>query len=148
MDSPENTGWNEDSELHPTCGFDYASLDKPEDSLTPEEIEHIKEELRLEIKAEHVDDTIRAVTAMMRWVYQAGAKNPNGVLIRSIALCWVLLPNLKHLSQTEMAGKFGLEKESLGRWVAGEKTKEKRVMEGKPLKEEFPGLKISHLKFE
>lgn len=65
-----------------------------------------------------VSEVVVGVERMVRWVYQdPHHRNLNGVAIRSIIVSWLMLRELQGLTLTQLAGMYGLDKQSLGRWV-------------------------------
>lgn len=58
-----------------------------------------------------------AFRRLMTWVWQDGMRNPEGVKIRAIICCWVFLKHVRPCTLTELAARYGMKKQSLGRWV-------------------------------
>lgn len=58
-----------------------------------------------------------AFETLMRWVWQSGMKNPDGVKIRAIIACWIFLKALRPMNLTQLAQHYGMDKQSFGRWV-------------------------------
>jgi hypothetical protein len=54
---------------------------------------------------------------LFQWHYQGECKDLDGWNCRAIILDWIFVPQLRSYSMTEMAGRFGKKKQSLGRWV-------------------------------
>lgn len=55
--------------------------------------------------------------AAIRWVFQSGKNNPDGLKIRTKLLCWHLLPEVEDsYTLTSLAGEEGKAKQSFGRW--------------------------------
>jgi len=87
-------------------GFDfdrvYDDLDGPEkDPASPDPMFAASEAVRL----------------LFAWVYQPPCKDQEGFYCRAIIACWIFVPQLRSYTMTEMAGRFGKKKQSLGRWV-------------------------------
>lgn len=57
------------------------------------------------------------IRKLFHWVYQPPCQDLEGFTCRSIIACWIFVPQLRSYSMTEMAGRFGKKKQSLGRWV-------------------------------
>lgn len=74
---------------------------------------------------------------LLKWVWQSGMKNADGVKIRAIILCWICLKELRSLSMTDMATGYGLDKQSLDRWVN---------QDPKCFKKIFPTVRIPHMR--
>lgn len=59
--------------------------------------------------------------ALMRkflgWAWQDGMRDPAGLMVRCIVLCWVFLPQLEILTLTELSLGFGRTKQAIGKWV-------------------------------
>lgn len=53
---------------------------------------------------------------LVRWMFQNGFSNLNGLQIRAVIVCWIFLPNLHGFSMTRLAEGMGKDKQSLGRW--------------------------------
>lgn len=103
-------GHDESRAIIPTTDFDYSIVEKnlfqiePENDLT-------------EFTAVELDAATRAFGRMLQWVWQDGMKNPDGVKIRSIIVCWIFLKELRPMTLTQIAQGYGMKKQSLGRWV-------------------------------
>ena len=52
------------------------------------------------------------------WVYQPPCEDIDGFICRCIVASWIFVPQLRDYTMTEIAGRFGKKKQSLGRWVA------------------------------
>ena len=66
------------------------------------------------------------------WVYQPPCEDIEGFICRCVIAAWVFVPQLRDYTMTEIAGRMGKKKQSLGRWVAS-------------FKREFPDL-VKHIK--
>ena len=64
-----------------------------------------------------LDAAVAIFQSLIKWVWQDGMRNDEGLKIRSIIACWVFLPELRPMTLTEIALGFGKKKQSLGRWV-------------------------------
>jgi len=70
------------------------------------------------------------------WTYQAPCADVDGFLCRSIVRAWIFVPMLRSYTMTEIAGRFGKKKQSLGRWVD-------------QFKRDFPEIKhLKHMRME
>lgn len=76
---------------------------------------------------EEVDRGLAVLDVLLKWVWQSGMKNAEGIQIRAMVICWVFLKQLRPLSETQLANGFGKDKQSLGRWVADFKAKFPRI---------------------
>jgi hypothetical protein len=114
-------GFGEDGQRVPIAEFNYEELDGLPDcnELSPEEI----------------DRALKLFRSLVRWLWQDGMKNTEGLTIRSIIVCWIFIEELKGLSETEMARGFGRHKQSLGRWV-------------EQFKKAFPFIRTPHMKIQ
>lgn len=59
----------------------------------------------------------RGVGNVVKWVYQRNSRNFQGIGIRALIVCWVWIPGLHGLTLTQLAGRFKMAKQSIGRWV-------------------------------
>lgn len=92
-----------------------------------------KPEIDEEFSPEEIEAACKVFTSLVSWIWQNGMKNPNGITIRAIIVCWLFVKELRPLSLTEIARGFGKKKQSLGRWVEDFKLK-------------FPNVKSVHMK--
>lgn len=122
----KSLGHDDHGGLVPTVDFDFAKVDSNLSGIEPESD-------LAEISPEQIEAAVKALRVMLQWVWQSGMKNSDGVKIRAIIVCWIFLKELRSLSLTDMANGYGLEKQSLGRWVDD-------------FKKKFPGLRISHMR--
>jgi len=70
---------------------------------------------------------------LVRWVWQDGKKNAEGVKIRAMVVCWIFIPELRSLTETDLAIGFGKKKQSIGRWV-------------EQWKKDFPNIRSPHMR--
>jgi len=109
-DDPRAYAHEEDGRPVPATPFDYGRIDeavfdyKPESDLT-------------QFSQEDVDRALKVFRELLRWVFQNGMKNPDGVKIRAILVCWIFLEELRGLTLTELAAGYGMKKQSFGRWL-------------------------------
>jgi hypothetical protein len=116
-------GHGEDGKLVPTTDFDWPAVEFTKD----EDLDISK------FSQEDVDRALVVLTALLKWVWQSGMNNGNGIQIRAIIMCWVFLKELRPLDLTQMAKGFGRDKQSLGRWVDN-------------FKRWFPRIRIPHMR--
>lgn len=64
-----------------------------------------------------VEQACEVVRRVFQWVYQPPCNDPDGFVCRAIFACWVFVPQLRGYSMTEIAGRFGKKKQSIGRFV-------------------------------
>jgi len=105
-------GHAEDGSVIETVYFPFEDLYARDEEIQfleadPELNRLSEEELRLGVKV---------LAPCLRWIWQYGMKNKDGVAIRAILLCRAGIPDLARLSMTRLANGFGLEKQSLDRW--------------------------------
>ncbi len=109
-----------------TVDFDY-------DEIERQVFNHDPEAECDQLSAEEMELALKMFRRLLTWIFQNGMKNPEGLQIRSIVACWVMLEVLHPLSLTEIARGFGKDKQSLGRWVD-------------EWKKEFPQIRNPHIK--
>jgi hypothetical protein len=95
--------------------------------------ERITQELRKVCSVEIVDAASKLFQMFMRWNWQDGKKNPEGLQIRSMISCWLFIPELRALTETELAIGFGKKKQSIERWVD-------------EWKQDFPRIRNAHMR--
>jgi hypothetical protein len=86
-----------------------------------------------ELSPEQLAAGLEVMDKLLKWVWQSGMKNSDGVKIRVIILCWICLKELRSLSLTDMATGYGMDKQSLGRWVDD-------------FKRRYPTVRIPHMR--
>lgn len=128
MKADVNLGFEEDGTLVQKVDFDYGAVDKEVFNYEPES--DLTEFTPMEMEA-----ALKGLRVLLQWIFQNGMKNPDGVKIRAICICWVFLKELRPLTLTELATGFGMKKQSLGRWVDD-------------LKRRFPYIRTSHMRVE
>jgi hypothetical protein len=146
------SGWNEDSELHPICGPDYETIEKVvfgclEDRLSEEELEMLKSQIREECRHEAQQKLYAFLEELADWMY-GDSPTKDGMACAGITFCWVFNPKLTPLTMSEVAGKFGLPKQAIGRFFSGEKDLPHRRIERVPFKERWPHIKTSHMQLK
>lgn len=124
----DNAGYDDSSELHPTCGPDWEAIEVNCDGQ--DFIEAVKE-----LRAEHLEGALIVIRGLMAWTYQNGSTNMEGKAIRNAIIEWLVLPQLRHLTLTQISKAYGKHKQSLGRWVDD-------------FKRTFPTVKTVHMKNE
>jgi hypothetical protein len=107
-DDPRAYGYEEHGRRVPATEFDY---DRVESEMG------IEAEDLAQFSQEDVDRAIAVFRQLLQWVWQNGNKNTDGIKIRAIIVCWIFLEENRPKTLTEMAGGFGMKKQSLGRWV-------------------------------
>ncbi len=103
-------GHAEDGHLEPTVGPDWDAIDRGAFHVEPESDDRT-------LTPEQAEAACRMFASLVEWIWQSGMKNPEGITIRAIIVCWRFVPELGSLTLTEMARGFGKKKQSLGRWV-------------------------------
>jgi hypothetical protein len=132
VDPNAESAWDENSQPVGAVEFDYDEVsrrleedlfdpdDRELDSLTPQEAEK----------------ALKCIRWIVRWLWQDGMKNTDGLTIRAILVCWIFIEELRPLSMSDMARGFGCrDKQSLGRWHDH-------------LKACAPWLRTSHMRYE
>jgi hypothetical protein len=113
--------------------FDYDLVERrlSEDLSNPE----LREELAGLTPAE-MEAGLKLFRCLVRWMWQDGMKNANGLTIRAIIVCWIFIEELAPMSLTQMARGFdGRDKQSLGRWMDN-------------FKEMFGMIRTPHMRFK
>lgn len=126
IDSP--LGHGEDGKPVPVTDFDYDAIERHFQS----DLEQFRDEAE-QYSQEDVDRALVVVTRLLKWIWQGGMKQPDGLQIRSMIICWVFLKELRPIELTQLASAFGKDKQSLGRWVDN-------------FKMFFPRIRISHMR--
>lgn len=89
-----------------TCDFDWhqveQDLDGDNSNLT---------------SSDAVEAVCECQQRIWEWVYHAPCRDLNGFNCRCIIAVWVFYAPLRCYSMTEVAGRFGKKKQSLGRWM-------------------------------
>jgi hypothetical protein len=116
----------EDGHLVGVAQFDYDAVERSLFDVAP--ADDLTEITPLELEAAQ-----RAFSRLLAWIWQDGMKNPDGVKIRAIILCWIFLKHLRPMTLTELARGYGMKKQSLGRWVD-------------QFKRDFPEYKTCHMR--
>lgn len=110
----------ENGERIPVADFDYDAVDKSSQESNSQR---------------EIDNAIKAFEKLLQWILQDGMNNPNGVKIRALVCCWIFLKVLRPQSLTEFARSYGMQKQSLGRWVDD-------------FKRQFPDIKTVHMRHD
>lgn len=118
-------GHGEGGELVPIEQFDYDAVDRDLFDLDPKELAGFTQK--------EIDAAFKMHDALMRWMWQNGMRNENGLQIRASILCWIFIPELRPMTETDLARVFGKDKQSLNRWVVH-------------FKKFFPFIKVPHFK--
>jgi len=98
----------EDGSLTASVPFDYEVIDR---NLFPADEQVFSDNQAI------IDASCLLFQRFVRWIWQDGKKNPEGVQIRAMIVCWIFIPELRALTETQLAIGFGKEKQSIGRWV-------------------------------
>lgn len=123
-------GHGEDGKPVPITDFDYEAIDR----AFQEDLEQFRNEAHQgQYSQDDVDRALVVVTRLLKWIWQGGMKQPDGLQIRAMIICWVFLKELRPIELTQLAGAFGKDKQSLGRWVDN-------------FKMFFPRIRISHMR--
>lgn len=101
-----NRSWDENSQATLTCDFPFADVAANLGEIDPD--------AKRDDVTELVCEEFRRVYS---WIYQPPCKDMDGFICRSIIGAWVFIPEIRSLTLTEIAGRFGKHKQSLGRWV-------------------------------
>lgn len=121
---------NEDGRLIQTVGFPYEEIAAHEgDSLEFNEADTDLSQL----SDRDMQAGLIVMDKLLKWVWQSGMRNPDGVKIRAIILCWICLKQLRSVTLTDMANGYGMDKQSIGRWVD-------------EFKRRYPTVRIPHMK--
>ena|SRR5688572_18371057 len=116
----------EDGHITGVTEFPYEEIDRRVFQCDPEnDLSNVSQR--------ELDASVRAFIRLVEWMYQTGMKNPDGLKIRAIIVCWVFLKWIRCESLTVMARGYGLKKQSLGRWVD-------------EFKRKFPEYRIVHMR--
>lgn len=106
--SGDGLGYNDEQQAVETEWFDYDAIEHKVFGIQPPETEEEYLAARL---------AITALQEVLRWGFQNGMNNPNGLIIRYKILCWNLLPEVQaSYNLTELAGEDEKAKQSFGRW--------------------------------
>lgn len=132
----ENAGYDDNSDLHPTCGPDWDAIEMTVDgfgNIEPNTDDFIAGAKAL--SAERIEDALIVIRALAAWTYQNGSRNMDGKAIRCAIVEKIVLPHLQPLTLTQLAKGYGKHKQSFGRWVDH-------------FKLTFPSVKTCHMKNE
>jgi hypothetical protein len=70
-------------------------------------------------KENDFDRAGNAILTLLRWQWQDGSsRNMHGMAIRAMINCWRFIPELQGITETDLALRFGLQKQSVGRWAS------------------------------
>jgi hypothetical protein len=134
----DDYGYNDDGQLEKTTPFPYEQVGKVVDDasheLTPAELVEMRRECS-RLTTEEREAAMSMFRMLVRWLWQSGMTNPNGLLIRSVIVCWVFLEEVQQFNLTGIAHKFDRDKQSIGRWMPR-------------FKKAFPMIKTPHMKNE
>ena len=118
MQSLPDVGFDENGSRVGVEGFDY---DAVEASVAQDLSRYCKtkeaKKDKEEFTAKELEAAIKVIDRLMCWIWANGMKNPEGVKVRAIVVCWAILKPLRVFSLTGIAQCYGKKKQSLGRWV-------------------------------
>ncbi len=99
--------------------FDYEAVEKAiSDRALAEDIRLFRKEIKdRPLTQEEIDRVSMAIQTLFRWVCLSSLRNPNGLTLRFLIVCWQVLPELHETQLTGLAKMFGKHKQSFGRWV-------------------------------
>lgn len=103
--------FGEDGSRVGIADFDYDPIERS--LFSPEDVAEAAEGLNPEAR----EIACKMFLALTRWVWHDGSKNPDGITLRAIIVCWVFIPEVTPLTLTELAIGFGKDKQSFGRHV-------------------------------
>ena len=89
-----------------TCDFDWHQVEQDLDG----------DNSRL-ANSDAIDAICECQQRIWEWVYHAPCRDLDGFMCRAIIATWVFYSPMRAYSMTEIAGRFGKKKQSLGRWV-------------------------------
>jgi hypothetical protein len=122
--SPNKPAHTEDGSLTAAVEFDYEIVERNVfSSAEPAETGN----------QSAIDASVILFQRFTRWVFQDGKKNADGVKIRAMIVCWIFIPELRSLTETDLAIGFGMKKQSIGRWV-------------EQWKRDFPHIRSPHMR--
>jgi hypothetical protein len=115
-------GFSEDGSRCAVTQFDYDAVDA---AFTQDLSSYFKTKKPRKAHAEkpeeftvkELDAAIKVIDRLLCWIWANGMRNPEGVKIRAIVACWILLKPLRVFSLTGVSKLYGKKKQSLGRWV-------------------------------
>lgn len=96
----------------------------------------VREEVAAEaanLSPAEMETALKLFEHLLRWQWQSGMRNPDGVKIRAIICCWIFLKVLRPMTLTQLAHHYGMDKQSLGRWVD-------------QFKKDFPQIRTVHMR--
>lgn len=105
--------------------FDFDAIDRDLFKVDPKELAGMTQK--------EIDAAFKLMDSILRWIWQNGMKNENGLQIRSMIACWIFLKELRPLTETDLARAFGKDKQSIGRWFVD-------------FKKAFPFIRTPHMK--
>jgi hypothetical protein len=108
-----HTAYDDLSQVTQTVDFSYEEIDRRFG------VAHLHEEQLEKLSEADVEKVCEMHRRIWDWVGQDCFKNLDGFNDRSIIAAWVFCSSLKWetKSMTDLAGRFGKKKQSLGRWV-------------------------------
>ena len=143
---PDHLAHCEDGHVEPSVDFDYAAVERALRSIERHKIpsadrDHVRSEVDRSLRetisnlsSDQTDVLLAMLVRVLDWLWSDGMKNPDGLQIRAMLLCWNFLEHLRPLTLTQLARGFGKRKQSLGRWQD-------------QFKLDFPEIKTCHMKF-
>jgi hypothetical protein len=104
----ENYGFDENGARVGIAQFDYDQVDQDLTGYFPRAEKFTTKE---------IEAAVKVIDRLLIWIWQNGTRHPEGVKIRAIVVCWILLKPLRPFSLTHVSKLYGKKKQSLGRWV-------------------------------
>jgi len=128
---PSDQAHDEDGSITPAQPFPYEEI-YSKDEAGSVGFNDLDQDLR-HLTPEQLAAGLDVMDKLLKWVWQSGMKNSDGVKIRSIILCWICLKEIRFMTLTDLATGYGMDKQSLGRWVD-------------EFKARFPAVRIPHMR--
>lgn len=86
-----------------------------------------------EVNPEEIAAAAKAFRQLVQWLWQDGMQDNRGLNIRATIVSWVFLEEVRLHTESDLARKMGLHKQSLDRWFSD-------------FKRQFPHIKTSHMR--
>ena len=124
--------FDDEGQIIPSANFDYAAVESAlgnSDLFDPESAAEL-----ISLTPAEMDAGLKLFRCLLRWMWQNGMRNTDGLTLRAIIVCWVFIEELQPLGLTQMARGYGRYKQSLGRWMDN-------------FKASFPMIKTPHMRY-